>query len=92
MEDYRSEDRRARFRGVSWHKRNGRYRVKLKTHGRHVFLGYYDDPRVAARVYDVAATMVHGSDAQLNFDGKPPATIPKAAILQLLLDKGVLVA
>ena len=77
-----------RYRGVSWHKGDKKFRVKVKSHGRHIYVGNYDDAETAARVYDCAASIIHGPNAVFNFDGAPPPHIPKAAILQRLIDCG----
>jgi hypothetical protein len=76
------------YRGVSWHARDKKWRVKVKSHGRHFHLGNYDDQETAARVFDVAAAEIHGPNAVLNFDGSPPPHIPKAVIIQRLIDCG----
>jgi len=79
-----------RYRGVSFHKRHNKWRVKLKVDGRHCHLGYYTDEETAARVYDVAATLVWGPAAYWNFDGQPPAMIPRAMIRKRLIELGLL--
>ena len=79
-----------RYRGVSFHKQHGKYRVKIKFKGRHYHLGYYADEETAARVYDVAADLVWGPAAQWNFDGQPPDTVPRALIRKRLIELGLL--
>ena len=79
---------RTPYRGVTWHNHASLYRVKLKKRGRFFYLGYYGNPQVAARVYDAAAAMVHGPDAVLNFDGRPPAEVPLHEITAKLVSKG----
>ena len=79
-----------RYRGVSWHVSDKKWRVKLKHRGRHYYLGNYTNPEDAARVYDVAARLVHGPDAQLNFDGLPPTDMPEAVIRVMMVRKGLL--
>lgn len=75
--DYAWERRApANYRGVCWHKRIRKYRVKIKSSGKIYNLGYYDDPIDAAIVYDVAAKRLHGPDAKLNW----PTSAPKDAL------------
>jgi hypothetical protein len=81
-----------RYRGVSWHARDKKWRVKVKSHGRHIHVGNYDDAEIAARVFDCAASIIHGPNAIYNFDGSPPPHISKAAILQRLIDCGAVKA
>jgi len=77
----KSQKKHSRFRGVSWHKKDKRWRALLKWGGRFYFLGNYEDEEVAARVWDVVAHVVFGPAARLNFDGTPPLSIPSAEIL-----------
>lgn len=79
---------RTPYRGVTWHNHAKKYRVKLKNRGSFYYLGYYRDPEIGARVYDVAAAMVHGPDAILNFDGRPPDEVPLHEIAAKLVAKG----
>jgi len=80
-----------KYRGVSWHVSDHKYRVKLKKHGRHVFLGNYDDPKVAAKVYDACARLLHGPDAIFNFlGGLAPPEVPEPLIRAMLVEKGLL--
>jgi hypothetical protein len=48
------------------------------------------DPEDAARIYDVMALYLHGPDAALNFDGRPPAWLTRAAVKQFLIDRGAI--
>ena len=36
------------FRGVSWDSENGKWRAVAELHGKHFFLGRYDDETIAA--------------------------------------------
>jgi len=76
------------YRGVIWHKAQQRFRVRIHTQGTYVYFGYYDDPKVAAQVYDVAACMVMGPEALLNFDGRLPEGFTETQILQPFARKG----
>ena len=79
-----------KYRGVSWHKRYHCWRVKIGSHGRHVFLGNYQDPATAARVYDAAAMILHRRDAVLNFPDAPPSKDLLTKMTHLLLRKKAL--
>ena len=43
-----------------WDKKTGRWRSQIGHQNRKVFLGYYDTPEEAARVYDRKALELHG--------------------------------
>jgi hypothetical protein len=55
------------FKGVSWHKRRGKWEAHIRMHGRKRYLGSFDNPVLAARCYDVAARRLFGSFARTNF-------------------------
>ena len=55
------------YKGVSWDKQAGKWRASIKSQGKKRVLGLYDDPVVAARVYDAAARELHGVFARVNF-------------------------
>ena len=58
----------SRFKGVSWHKRMGKWRAYIKLpDGRRASLGYYRDEIEAARAYDAAALEHFGRFACVNF-------------------------
>ena len=76
--------KRSRFRGVSWHKKDKKWRALINDRGRFYFLGNYDDEETAARVWDVAARAVFAGNARINFDGEAPTGIPRAVILDRL--------
>lgn len=50
--------------GVSWSE--GKWRAYIRTGGKLIHLGYFDDPKEAARVRDKAALKYHGEFANLN--------------------------
>ncbi len=77
------------YRGVLYHNRDKHYRVRVKYQGQSIHLKTWKDPEVAARVYDCAASMLHGPDAQFNFDGNPPLSVPKSKVRMWLLEAGV---
>ena len=43
-----NKNNRSGVRGVTWHKRSGRWEVQVKHNGRHRFGGYFDDLDAAA--------------------------------------------
>jgi hypothetical protein len=67
----RANLRRARnntsgFKGVQWHRQNGRFRAYIRVAGRQHHLKYFHDPRDAARAYNEAALKHFGEFACLN--------------------------
>jgi hypothetical protein len=54
------------FKGVSWHSTNERWQAVISKDKRKRHLGYFDNPLVAARVYDAAAIELHGEFASTN--------------------------
>jgi hypothetical protein len=77
-----------RYRGVTWHKADKLYRVRLHVGNQYIYFGYYEDPKLAAQVYDVAACMALGPRAKLNFSGRLPDGVTETQILQPLIRKG----
>lgn len=59
------------FRGVTWQKRDGRFRAQIKNRGVVISLGWFADPVEAAKAYDKAALELNGDFAALNF---PPVS------------------
>lgn len=56
------------YNGVGWHAEKGKWRAYIRSDGGgQRFLGYFDDPEEAARVRDIAARVVFGEFALLNF-------------------------
>jgi hypothetical protein len=55
------------YRGVSWHRRVGKWQARIRIDGRLIGLGYYTEPEAAARAYDAASAIHHDPDfAQQN--------------------------
>ncbi len=80
----------SKFRGVSWHIGRELWRAKIRRKSKDYHLGYHKDEQTAARVYDVAARRLHGSDAQLNFDGRSPVDVTEAEIVGRLISAGAI--
>lgn len=57
----------SQYKGVSWHKKYGKWQVRAQANGKSVFLGYFADETEAARVYDAKAQELFGEFARLNF-------------------------
>lgn len=45
----------SKYRGVSWHKRKGKWNSKIKVNGKQKHIGYYNNEIEAAMAYDGAA-------------------------------------
>jgi hypothetical protein len=55
------------FKGVTWHKANGKWQAGIKIDGKNRYLGIFASEVEAARVYDAAALDAFGEFAYLNF-------------------------
>jgi len=53
------------FRGVYWNKKDRRWRASIQSREK-IYLGNYETPEEAARVYNEAAKKYHGEFARLN--------------------------
>lgn len=58
---------RSGYRGVSWNTRMKKWAADIRANGVTRHLGYFEDPKEAARVYDAAAREYHGARAIVNF-------------------------
>jgi hypothetical protein len=56
----------SRFKGVSWKKRDRRWRALIKVGGKEIHLGYFENELDAARAYNEAALKYAGEFACLN--------------------------
>jgi len=68
------------LKGVSWHKRDRKWRAHIRIAGKQHSLGYYATREEAAGAYDVAAVEAHGEFARRNFAAPfaPPSTATPA--------------
>ena len=57
----------SKYKGVSWDKKEKRWIVSIRCHGKIDFLGRFKNETEAARAYDNAAKKLHGEFAYLNF-------------------------
>lgn len=55
------------YKGVSWHKASGKWRVVVRIDGSSVHIGLFEDKEVAARAYDNVVKKYHKDFAYLNF-------------------------
>lgn len=55
------------YRGVYWYKPSKKWQVRLRFNKRLLHFGYFTNKKIAARVYDTAATKYFGAFARLNF-------------------------
>jgi hypothetical protein len=63
---HRARNNTSGFKGVGWSRHNGRFRAYIGVAGRHLHLGYFDDPQDAARAYNEAALKHYGEYSCLN--------------------------
>lgn len=54
------------FKGVSWNEHSRRWRAQICVNRKRMVLGHFDDPKEAARAYNVAAKKHHREFACLN--------------------------
>lgn len=60
------KDSASKYKGVVFDKRNKKWKAQINTGECNKFLGYFDTPEEAAKVYDEAAKKYHGAFAWLN--------------------------
>jgi hypothetical protein len=56
----------SKFKGVTWHKRDGVWQVMLRKNGRAIFIGYFGNEEEAAMKYNEFAIKEFGEFAKLN--------------------------
>jgi hypothetical protein len=59
----------SRFVGVFFDERNRKWQAHIMAHGKHYYLGLFDDEVEAAKARDRKAYELHGEFAYLNFPG-----------------------
>jgi len=52
--------------GVTWNKYRGKWQAQIKASGVYLFLGFYDDPKSAALIYDRVKLEVHKKEGEMN--------------------------
>ncbi|KAA6418672.1 MAG: pathogenesis-related genes transcriptional activator [Trebouxia sp. A1-2] len=57
----------SKFRGVSWHKDNMKWRATIFKGSKPVHIGYFDSQQDAARAYDQEAIRLRGPNTSLNY-------------------------
>ena len=55
------------YKGVTWKEDHHKWYTQIVVNHKHYFLGLFDDPLDAAKVYDQAARKYHGDFANTNF-------------------------
>jgi len=55
------------FKGVSWGRRENKWRSYITLHGKQKHLGFFPNKEDAAHAYDEAAKILHGEFARLNY-------------------------
>ena len=58
------------YRGVTWHKKDKKWRANIQVNGKTIYCGNYSDVLLAAKAYDSAAIRYFGENAVVNFDGQ----------------------
>ena len=70
-------NRHSRYKGVSWHKRQKKWAVRIAKRGKGIHLGSFDDEMEAAVAYDRKAEVLFGEFAYLNFPESRISWIPR---------------
>jgi hypothetical protein len=65
----------SRLIGVSFHKRQGRWRASISFEGKTRWLGFFDNEIDAAKAYDAAARKYYGELARANFPAELEAVL-----------------
>lgn len=55
------------YKGVTWHKRARRWMAQIGIDGKTICVGYFKNPKDAAKAYDAHARELHGIFARTNF-------------------------
>lgn len=62
----RTAGNKSGYKGVSWKESHKKWRANIRKGGVQVHLGYFDYPKMAAKVYNKAAVIYYGDFANLN--------------------------
>ncbi len=57
----------SKYKGVSWHKNNKKWRSQIRLNGKQMYLGLFDNEAEAAKAYDKRAKELFGEFAKPNF-------------------------
>ena len=58
----------SRYKGVSWAKRDKKWKVQITINWKQIYLGLFNSELEAAKAYDEAAKELFGEFAKLNFN------------------------
>lgn len=67
MNARKMRDKSSKYKGVSWHKDNKKWRAEINCKDVKKFLGYFDNEIEAGEAYDKEALKLYGEYAKLNF-------------------------
>lgn len=54
------KDNKSGYKGVSWHRRSGKWQAQINDNGIRKSLGYFDLPEEASQTYQIRAREMHG--------------------------------
>jgi len=57
----------SKYKGVTWHKSEGKWQTRITCNGKSFSIGYFDDEKAAAMAYDKKAKGLFGEYGSLNF-------------------------
>lgn len=58
----------SKYKGVTWNKQHKKWKARVHTNRKEIFLGYHANEEDAARAYDLKAREIFGEFAFLNFN------------------------
>lgn len=59
----------SKYKGVCWHRRAKKWRATINKNNKQIYLGLFENEKVAAEIYDEIAIKMYGDFAYLNFGG-----------------------